>query len=54
MKNASIAGYWFPREDLDPDSITFDMQFKGAKEKNCASKIGAVRGSIFAIATDTK
>lgn len=37
----SVPGYWFPRDDLDADSFTFDMQFKGAKEKNYASKIGA-------------
>jgi len=37
----SIPGWWFPRAELDADSLAFDMVFKNAPERSYASKIGA-------------
>jgi Zn-dependent peptidase ImmA (M78 family) len=34
-------GWWFPKEDLDADSIAFEMLFGGAAEITYARKIGA-------------
>ena len=36
-----IPGWWFPKEDLDPESIAFEMLFGGAAEIPQPTKIGA-------------
>jgi Zn-dependent peptidase ImmA (M78 family) len=36
-----IPGWWFPKEDLDAESIAFEMLFGGAAEIPYARKIGA-------------
>jgi Zn-dependent peptidase ImmA (M78 family) len=40
-KSALIPNWWFPREDLDPDSFAFDMLFKGTEEDFHPRRIGA-------------
>lgn len=36
-----IAGWWFPREDLDHESFAFDVLFAGASESSYPQKVGA-------------
>lgn len=36
-----LPGWWFPKEDLDAESIAFEMLFGGAAELSYAQKIGA-------------
>ena len=36
-----IPGWWFPKEDLDPESIAFEMLLGGAAEIPRPTKIGA-------------
>jgi hypothetical protein len=36
-----IPTWWFPRDDLDPESIAFEMLFSGAPESRFPRKIGA-------------
>lgn len=36
-----IPGWWFPNDDLDAESIAFEMLFGGAPEISYAQKIGA-------------
>lgn len=36
-----IPGWWFPKDDLDPESIAFEMLFGGAAEIPRPTKIGA-------------
>jgi Zn-dependent peptidase ImmA (M78 family) len=36
-----VPGWWFPKEDLDAESIAFEMLFGGAAEISYARKIGA-------------
>lgn len=36
-----LPGWWFPRDDLDAESIAFEMLFGGAAEISYARKIGA-------------
>ena len=36
-----VRGYWFPRQDLDPESPAFELLFKGGKEDAFPRKIGA-------------
>jgi hypothetical protein len=38
---AMLGDWWFPRDELDPDSFAFDMLYKGAKENASPRKIGA-------------
>ncbi len=37
----SIKGFWFPKEDLDPESPAFDLLFRGGREDGIPRKIGA-------------
>jgi len=36
-----VPGWWFPRDDLDPESFSFEMLFGGAAESSFPRKIGA-------------
>lgn len=36
-----VPGWWFPRNDLDPESFAFEMLFGGAAESSFPRKIGA-------------
>lgn len=36
-----IPGWWFPRDQLDPDTFAFDLLFKGATEATHPRKVGA-------------
>ncbi len=36
-----VPGWWFPRLDLDPDSLAFDMLFGSASESSFPRKVGA-------------
>jgi Zn-dependent peptidase ImmA (M78 family) len=36
-----VPGWWFPKDDLDAESIAFEMLFGGAAEISYARKIGA-------------
>ncbi len=36
-----VPKWWFPKEDLDAESIAFEMLFGGAAEISYARKIGA-------------
>jgi hypothetical protein len=36
-----IPGWWFPKDDLDSESIAFEMLFGGAAESRFPRKIGA-------------
>src|SRR5262249_55188600 len=36
-----VANWWFPKDDLDAESIAFEMLFGGAAEISYARKIGA-------------
>ena len=40
-RSAMLGDWWFPRDDLDPDSFAFDTLFKGVKENSNPRKIGA-------------
>ena len=40
-RSAMLGEWWFPRDELDPDSFAFDMLFKGAKESPMPRRIGA-------------
>ena len=40
-RSAMLGEWWFPRDELDPDSFAFDMLFKNAKESTTPRKIGA-------------
>jgi Zn-dependent peptidase ImmA (M78 family) len=40
-RSRSVAGFWFPRDDLDCESPAFDLLFKGGKEDTYPRKIGA-------------
>jgi Zn-dependent peptidase ImmA (M78 family) len=41
QRAAMVPGWWFPKDDLDADSIAFEMLFGGAAEISYARKIGA-------------
>lgn len=40
-RSVMLDQWWFPREELDPDSFAFDMLFKGLNESPHPRKIGA-------------
>lgn len=40
-RSEMLGEWWFPRDELDPDSFAFDMLFKNAKESTQPRKIGA-------------
>lgn len=37
----SLQRFWFPREELDPESPAFDLLFRGGREDTIPRKIGA-------------
>jgi Zn-dependent peptidase ImmA (M78 family) len=39
-RSSGVSGWWFPRNELDPDSFAFDMLFKDANESTYPRKIG--------------
>lgn len=40
-RSKSLPGWWFPREDLDPDSFAFDMLYGQDSEQTFPRKVGA-------------
>ena len=41
QRSAMLPEWWFPRDELDPDSFAFDMLFKNSAESGTPRKIGA-------------